>query len=295
MAAKTVLIADDDRALVQALAVRCRQLGLEVDTVPDGMQAYDAITARPPNLLILDVQMPTVSGLYLCDELARDTKLAPIPTIILTGNSDQDTMQKCERLGAHHVWKGLDAWDRLKPLMCELLDLHADADQVPAPASAEADLEEEQALRPGAPTVLVIDDDPDLSKAIKLRLRPYGVEVLRAFNGMQGYWRALKDRPGRDRVRLHHARWIRQLAPRPPEGTQRHAGHPRDIPDWPEDRSPAGLSARTLSDCPGCRGLSDQAAGLRCPAERAEAARQPAESRDPGGAGLTAADGPHRR
>ena len=70
--------------------------------------------------------------------------------------------------------------------------MNADADQVPSPASADA-LEDEQAVRPGAPTVLVID--AITLKAIKLRLRPYGVEVLRAFNGMQGYWRALKDRP----------------------------------------------------------------------------------------------------
>jgi DNA-binding response OmpR family regulator len=42
---------------------------------------------------------------------------------------------------------------------------------------------------------LCIDDDPDISKILKLRLEPYGLDVLRAFNGMQGYWTALDMRP----------------------------------------------------------------------------------------------------
>lgn len=195
MTPKTVLIADDDQALAQALAIRCRQLGLNVETVPDGMQAYDAITTKPPDLLILDVQMPAVNGLYLCDELAHEKNLAPIPTVILTGKSDRGTVRKCERLGAHYVWKGLDTWDQLKAIICELLDLHAAPSQTPQPAPAEANKPAEPTTRPTTPIVLLIDDDPDVSKAIKLRLRPYGVEVLRAFNGMQGYWMALKDRP----------------------------------------------------------------------------------------------------
>ncbi|MGD8454704.1 MAG: response regulator [Phycisphaerae bacterium] len=196
MAAKTVLIADDDQALVQALAIRCRQLGLEVQTVPDGMEAYNVITAKPPDLLILDVQMPAVNGLYLCDELAQDTNVPPIPTIILTGMSDQSTTRKCERLGAHYVWKGLDTWDQLKPVICQLLDLGTAPEQQPAsPAAAKEAETPEPTAQPALPTILIIDDDPEVSRAIKIRLRPHGVEVLRAFNGMQGYWMALRDRP----------------------------------------------------------------------------------------------------
>ena len=45
------------------------------------------------------------------------------------------------------------------------------------------------------PKILCIDDDPEISKVLKLRLEPYGVEVLRAFSGMQGYWMALDCLP----------------------------------------------------------------------------------------------------
>ncbi len=45
------------------------------------------------------------------------------------------------------------------------------------------------------PKVLTIDDDPDFSKVIKMRLEPLGIEVHRAFSGMQGYWTALDVKP----------------------------------------------------------------------------------------------------
>ncbi|MBN2023841.1 MAG: response regulator [Pirellulales bacterium] len=45
------------------------------------------------------------------------------------------------------------------------------------------------------PTILCIDDDPEVSRSLAVRLRPYGVDVLRAFSGMQGFWMALNSRP----------------------------------------------------------------------------------------------------
>ena len=46
-----------------------------------------------------------------------------------------------------------------------------------------------------SPRVLCIDDEPDISRIIKIRLEQYGVDVRRAFNGMQGYWLAIDMRP----------------------------------------------------------------------------------------------------
>lgn len=200
MSGKTVLIADDDRALAEALAIRCRALGLETRVTHDGMQAYDVICAAPPDLLILDISMPAVTGLHLCDELARDPEHAPIPTIILTGKSDEETVRHCERLGARYVWKGLETWNQLEPLIREMLQLapspEATATPTPAPAaSTPAPVAAPSASSAGTATVLVIDDDPDISKTLQVRLAPFGVRTLRAFNGMQGLWLALKEHP----------------------------------------------------------------------------------------------------
>jgi CheY-like chemotaxis protein len=53
-----VLIADDDPAVVRALSVRCKKLGLEVETAENGLQAILKATRNPPRLLILDINMP---------------------------------------------------------------------------------------------------------------------------------------------------------------------------------------------------------------------------------------------
>ncbi|MCA9264021.1 MAG: response regulator [Planctomycetales bacterium] len=45
------------------------------------------------------------------------------------------------------------------------------------------------------PVILCIDDDPEISRSIELRLRPYRVQVLRAFHGMHGFWLAMTEHP----------------------------------------------------------------------------------------------------
>ncbi len=195
MGSQTVLIADDDQALATAIAIRCKDLGLHALTCPDGITAYQSVVEQPPDLLILDLRMPGADGLYLYEALARETSLAPIPAIILTGDSDEATVQQCERLGAHYVWKGLDTWSELKPLVLQLLNLESPTDNVQATSGESQQPNADAEAKSRAPRVLVVDDDPDVSKAIKIRLKAYGVEVFRAFSGMQGYWRALKEQP----------------------------------------------------------------------------------------------------
>ncbi len=45
------------------------------------------------------------------------------------------------------------------------------------------------------PTILCIDDDPQIPQAIQLRLRSYEVNVLSAYHGMHGFWLAMTERP----------------------------------------------------------------------------------------------------
>lgn len=196
MSTKRVLIVDDDPALVQALTRRIESVGIQVTAASDGMAAMLEIVRDAPDLVVLDVNMPTGDGLSLCAALAENTTMKPIPVVILTGRSDTETIDRCEQLGAHYVLKSANVWEDLQPLLRKLLELQPADPHAPAPATTPPTAtanETEQAAT--GPTVLIIDDDPDVSKALKLRLRQYGIEVLRAFNGMQGYWTALKSLP----------------------------------------------------------------------------------------------------
>ena len=193
MTTKRVLIVDDDRHLVKALTARLTNLGLEVLAAHDGITAMKVIPSKKPDLVLLDVNMPAGSGLTVCTVLAKDTELSPIPVVIMTGRSDRDTINQCEKLGAHYLKKSPALWDTLRPLVFELLDTKDPNLVTPTPTGAKAVPPPEDTTQ--HPKVLVIDDDPDISKALQIKLGAYGVEVVRAFNGMQGYWTALRERP----------------------------------------------------------------------------------------------------
>jgi DNA-binding response OmpR family regulator len=120
---KNILIADDDRDLVASLSIRCRALGLNVDAAHDAMTALFQINQSPPDLVILDVGMPSGNGLSVRKMMADNERLASIPVIILTGKSDEETIRRCHDTCAYYVPKCPDIWTRIEPLLHELLDL----------------------------------------------------------------------------------------------------------------------------------------------------------------------------
>lgn len=193
MPSKSILIADDDAALTRALAIRCRALGADVRESPDGLHAFQSLVQAPPDMLILDVNMPGADGLRMCEVLARDTRFMHIPVIILTGQSDDATLERCQILGACHAPKGTDTWKRIRPKIVELLQRDEPATCPPHEAVEASGAVYEPGAR--APCVLVIDDDADCCRALQIRLESQGMRVIRAGSGMRGYWTAARERP----------------------------------------------------------------------------------------------------
>jgi len=191
MSKKHVCIVDDDAGLVSALKIRCEQLGLEVSTIDNGSDAVITIARNPPDLVLLDINMPAGDGLSVCRVLASHANLAPIPVIILSGRSDEETIRRCEALGAHYVLKVGEVWDWLRPRICELLEIESDT----LVSGVESQSLAQTPTESSPPQVLVIDDDLDIGRALKIKLGAYGIEVLHAANGMQGFWIALKQIP----------------------------------------------------------------------------------------------------
>jgi DNA-binding response OmpR family regulator len=118
---KRILIADDDPNLVDALAVRCRTLGLEVLTAYDARTALNSIFESRPDVACLDVSMPCGNGLGVCEMLVSDERFVSLPVIVLTGRTDPETIRRCHALCAYYVPKCTDLWSRIGPLLRELL------------------------------------------------------------------------------------------------------------------------------------------------------------------------------
>jgi two-component system, OmpR family, response regulator MprA len=81
-----VLLAEDDRGVRESLVRALTFEGYEVEAVTDGAQALEAVTARQPDVVVLDVMMPYVDGLTVCRQL-RD-RYRTLPILMLTARHE---------------------------------------------------------------------------------------------------------------------------------------------------------------------------------------------------------------
>jgi CheY-like chemotaxis protein len=189
---RKVLIADDDPSVVRALAVRCKKLGLEVDTAENGLQAILKASRNPPRLLILDINMPEADGFRVCEWLL-DPQRPPVDVVMLTGRDDSDTLVRCDSFGAFYVPKNQETWETIKSIMGDILELDETAFESIAPTrnfGTDTVLQREKRNK-----VLIVEDDSDLARALERRLQKCGAETTIASNGIEAYRIAIKEIP----------------------------------------------------------------------------------------------------
>ena len=179
-----VLIAEDDEQLAKTLETRCREIGLRVETAKDALRTLLKVTKDKPDLLILDLSLPDAHGFKVVERLAHP-KFPPLFVIVLTEQSTEAIAKRCEELRVPCVQKGPHAWQELQTIICRAFQ----------EKSAPMPLPDTEQGKTPAPRVLVIDDDPILLKGLARSLAKYGLDVISAPNGMQGFWLALKELP----------------------------------------------------------------------------------------------------
>jgi PAS domain S-box-containing protein len=95
-----VLIADDNADMRKYLTNLLRTSGYQVNDVPDGQQALDAIRSQVPDLVISDVMMPGLDGLQLLAALRRDPRTAALPVLLLSARAGQEASIEGLQAGA---------------------------------------------------------------------------------------------------------------------------------------------------------------------------------------------------
>jgi two-component system response regulator RegX3 len=86
----TVLVVEDEDSFVEALTVGLKREGFRVQVARDGAEALDVFDAVRPDLVLLDVMLPKVSGIDVCRELRRRSS---VPIIMVTAKgSEIDTV-----------------------------------------------------------------------------------------------------------------------------------------------------------------------------------------------------------
>ena len=101
-----MVVADDDRATCEHISELLRARGLVVVQAGDGQKAIDAVRAQPVDLVVLDVDMPGLSGIDACRVVKTITKDRFVPVVLLAAADDQSARVQGLRTGADdHVAK----------------------------------------------------------------------------------------------------------------------------------------------------------------------------------------------
>jgi len=86
-----ILIVDDDQDAREILNRLLASEGYECLTADGGERCLEVARAEPVDVILLDVMMPGMDGIQVCDELRSDPKLRSIPVILLTARDDIST------------------------------------------------------------------------------------------------------------------------------------------------------------------------------------------------------------
>jgi len=89
-----ILIADDDKDILDLVAFKLQQAGFDTVAVSDGEAALAAIEADPPRLAILDIMMPGMSGLEVLQKVRANPAISDLDVVLLTArarDADVDT------------------------------------------------------------------------------------------------------------------------------------------------------------------------------------------------------------
>ncbi len=95
-----VLVVDDDADIRDLVAFKLAQAGYEVDRAADGAGALAAVARRRPDLAILDVTMPGMSGIDLCRSLRADPETASVLVLLLTARAQERDVEAGFAAGA---------------------------------------------------------------------------------------------------------------------------------------------------------------------------------------------------
>jgi two-component system phosphate regulon response regulator PhoB len=82
-----ILVVDDEPEAVELVEFNLKQAGFSVVTAADGAEALNKARAASPNLIVLDLMLPEISGLEVCKMLRRDPATAGVPIIMLTAKA----------------------------------------------------------------------------------------------------------------------------------------------------------------------------------------------------------------
>jgi CheY-like chemotaxis protein len=97
---KTILIVDDNDDIVTTYRVVLDRMGYSVVVARNGLECLDMIDEVKPDLVILDVLLPGLSGSEVCRSIKETAKTTAIPVIAITASVSGETRRRMSEVGA---------------------------------------------------------------------------------------------------------------------------------------------------------------------------------------------------
>ena len=92
-----ILVVDDDRSTLELVSMNLISKGYTVKAASDGAKALDLLTREKPDLILLDIMMPKVDGLAVCERIRRRSR---VPIIMLSALEQEDSKVRALEAGA---------------------------------------------------------------------------------------------------------------------------------------------------------------------------------------------------
>jgi len=105
----TILVVDDQPVNIKLLEKKLLRENMEVWTAIDGQTCLEIVKEKLPDLILLDVMMPNLDGIEVCERLKEDERTRPIPIIFITANSSKEGKLEGLKVGAvDYITKPID-------------------------------------------------------------------------------------------------------------------------------------------------------------------------------------------
>lgn len=102
----TIMVVDDEPHIRDMLTLLLEMHGFAVSTAVDGLDAWEKVNQTQPDVIILDVMMPVMDGITLCQKLRAHPETTHLPVIMLSGKTQFGAEAEGLAAGAnYYMWK----------------------------------------------------------------------------------------------------------------------------------------------------------------------------------------------
>lgn len=181
-----ILIIEDDVFLGDVLVQKLKSEGYAVALARDGAEGLKELREMKPDLLLLDIVLPTMGGYEILEEKVKDAGIASIPTIIISNSGQPVEISRALSLGVRdYIVKAQFSPEEV------LAKIRLQLDRMGAQHTVEIDGEEKKGGAPAnslsGTTVLVVEDDAFLHDILARKLSGAGAKLLHATDSDEAF------------------------------------------------------------------------------------------------------------